>query len=132
MFNLFRRPPPADTDAEQAEYPLAGEVHGGADRSDTLDRVREALRQIYDPEIPVNIYDLGLIYGIDVDSQGRVAIRMTLTAPACPVAQTFPGTVAARVEEVPGVTHAHVELVWEPPWSPEHMTDEARLELGWL
>jgi FeS assembly SUF system protein len=92
-----------------------------------------ALRMVYDPEIPVNIYDLGLIYGLDVDAQNnRVHIQMTLTAPACPVAQTFPETVANAVREIAGVEDVNVELVWDPPWSQERMSEAARLELGML
>ena len=91
-----------------------------------------ALRTIYDPEIPVNIYDLGLVYGLDIDNSGRVDIRMTLTAPACPVAETFPGTVEQRLYEVPGVTEVRVELVWEPPWNPDRLSEDAKLSLGLL
>jgi FeS assembly SUF system protein len=98
------------------------------------DELREnliaALRTIYDPEIPVNIYDLGLIYGLDVDEQGKVEIAMTLTAPACPVAGTFPDTVESRLSEVPGVSEVHVELVWEPPWTMDRLPFEVKLELG--
>jgi len=94
------------------------------------DRVIAALRTIYDPELPVNIYDLGLIYGLDVDPVGSVAIRMTLTAPGCPVAQSFPGFVEHTVRQVEGVTAAHVELVWDPPWCQDQMSEAARLELG--
>lgn len=90
------------------------------------------LRTIYDPEIHVNILDLGLIYTLDIDEQGNVDIDMTLTAPACPVAGEFPGIVEGRVSEVPGVRSVHVELVWEPPWSIDSMTDEVKLELGLL
>lgn len=90
------------------------------------------LRTIYDPEISVNIFDLGLIYMLDIDPQGTVQIEMTLTAPACPVAGTFPGVVEGRVAEVPGVKSVHVELVWEPPWSVDSMSDEVKLELGLL
>ena len=94
------------------------------------EQVIDALRAIYDPELPVNIYDLGLIYTLEVDEQqGKVHIQMTLTAPGCPVAQTFPGTVECAVKEVPGVNEACVELVWDPPWSRERMTDDARLTL---
>ena len=89
-----------------------------------------ALRGVYDPEIPVNIYDLGLIYKVDIGDGGVVNIDMTLTAPGCPVAETFPGVVAQTVESVDGVTAAHVELVWDPPWTMDMMTEEARLELG--
>lgn len=93
--------------------------------------VIEALHGVYDPEIPVNIYDLGLIYGLDVDETvGRVDIRMTLTAPGCPVAASFPGVVERAVEAVAGVREAHVELVWDPPWTRERMSELARLELG--
>jgi FeS assembly SUF system protein len=91
-----------------------------------------ALRTIYDPEIPVNIYDLGLVYGLDVDAAGKVDIRMTLTAPACPVAETFPGTVEQRLYEVPGVTEVRVELVWEPAWNPDRLSEDAKLSLGLL
>jgi len=91
-----------------------------------------ALRTIYDPEIPVNIYDLGLIYQLDIDAKGRVDVRMTLTAPGCPVAATFPDTVEQRLYEVPGVTEARVELVWEPAWSPERLSEDAKLKLGLL
>ena len=102
-----------------------------ADESKSLDEnIVEALRGVYDPEIPVNIYDLGLIYKVDISDTGTVNIEMTLTAPGCPVAETFPGTVEQTVESVDGVTEAHVELVWDPPWTMEQMSEEARLELG--
>ncbi len=94
------------------------------------ERVIEALRQIRDPEIPINIYDLGLVYGLDIDDLGRVAIRMTLTAPGCPVAQTFPAQVEDAVEAVHGVSRAHVELVWEPRWDKSLLSEAARLQLG--
>jgi len=95
-------------------------------------QVQEALCQVYDPEIPVNIYDLGLIYRLDVDGQGRVDIDMTLTAPACPVAGTMPGLVAEAVKTVDGVSDARVTLVWDPPWSQDRMSEEALLQLGLL
>jgi len=96
-------------------------------------RVIAALRNVYDPEIPVNIYDLGLIYGLDIDeATGVVKVRMTLTAPACPVAESLPPTVADVVQTVDGVNDAEVELVWEPPWSTAMMTEAARLQLGML
>jgi len=91
-----------------------------------------ALRQVFDPEIPVNIYDLGLIYRVDISERGDVEIDRTLTAPGCPVAQEFPGMVEGEVCRVPGVKSAHVEIVWDPPWTPERMSDEAKLELGML
>ena len=93
-------------------------------------QVIEVLRTIYDPEIPVNIYDLGLIYEIHATEYGSVYIIMTLTTPGCPVAQSFPGTVQAHVMTVPGVKEAQVEIVWDPPWSQEQMSDAAKLQLG--
>src|SRR5947209_8198832 len=86
------------------------------------ERVTAALQGVYDPEIPVNIYELGLIYDLKVDPAGAVSIRMTLTSPACPVAGALPGEVQARVQAVPGVTSAKVELVWEPPWEMSRMS----------
>lgn len=107
---------------------------GNGSAGDSLrDAVIEALRTVHDPEIPVNIYDLGLIYGLAVDpDDGSVAISMTLTAPGCPVAATFPATVERVVGAVPGVGKAHVELVWDPPWTRERMSEAARLQLGML
>ena len=89
-----------------------------------------ALKTIFDPEIPVNIHDLGLIYDVAVDDKFHVMIQRTLTTPGCPVAQTFPGTVEQRVNEVEGVSDCTVELVWDPPWTQERMSEVARLELG--
>lgn len=94
--------------------------------------VMEALRGVYDPEIPVNIYDLGLIYDVEVDEFGFVEIDMTLTSPACPVAGTLPGEVENAVRTVPGVSDVHVELVWEPAWSMDRMSEGAKLELGFF
>jgi FeS assembly SUF system protein len=91
-----------------------------------------ALKTCYDPEIPVDIYELGLIYTIDVDGGGRATVRMTLTSPACPVAGSLPGEVEQKVRAVPGVSAASVELVWDPPWDKEMMTDEAKLRLGFF
>ena len=96
------------------------------------DAVIEALKEIYDPEIPVNIYDLGLIYGVEVTPDADVVITMTLTTPHCPVAESMPGEVELRASSVPGVRDAEVNLVWDPPWDPAKMSDEARLELGML
>ena len=95
-------------------------------------RVIAALRRIYDPEIPVNIYDLGLIYDLLVGDGGEVFVRMTLTAPNCPVAEGFPGMVEEALWMVEGVNEVKVELVWEPPWSLENMSEAARLQLGLL
>jgi FeS assembly SUF system protein len=96
----------------------------------TEEDVINAIRKVYDPEIPVSIYELGLIYGIDVDSDGEVVVRMTLTAPNCPAAQSLPAEVARRVEAVPGVTSANVEIVFDPPWDRSMMSEAAQLELG--
>lgn len=104
---------------------------GGAG-SDLQAAVIEALREIYDPEIPVNIYDLGLIYGVEVDDNADATVTMTLTTPHCPVAESMPGEVELRVSSVPGIRDAEVILVWEPAWGPHKMSDEARLELGML
>ena len=90
------------------------------------------LRTVFDPEIPVNIYDLGLIYDLDVDDAGKVTVQMTLTAPGCPVAQTFPGEVEGKLYTVPGVNEAVVDLVWDPPWDQERMSEAAKLQLGLL
>ena len=95
------------------------------------DAIIDAIKEIYDPEIPVNIYDLGLIYGVEVNA-GHALVTMTLTTPHCPVAESMPSEVELRVGAVPGVGDAEVVLVWDPPWDPAKMTDEARLELGML
>jgi FeS assembly SUF system protein len=113
--------------AQQPEGLAAGEP-GGA----LYEGVIAALREIFDPEIPVNIYDLGLIYGVDVTSEGAVAVTMTLTTPHCPVAESMPGEVEMRVAAVPGVRDAEVSLVWDPPWDPQKISDEAKIELGML
>ena len=94
------------------------------------DQVIEQLRNVYDPEIPVNIYELGLIYAVDVDAKGKVSIRMTLTSPMCPAAEALPPEVETRARGVAGVSDVAVELVWDPPWSPDRMSESARLELG--
>lgn len=96
------------------------------------DSIVEACRSVYDPEIPVNIYDLGLIYTIEINDESEVKVAMTLTAPGCPVAGEMPGWVAEAIEPLGGVKHVDVELVWEPPWGMDMMSDEARLELGFM
>ena len=113
-----------------AAQPEAGAVGGAG--SDLQADVIAALREIFDPEIPVNIYDLGLIYGVEVDDNRDATVTMTLTTPHCPVAETMPGEVELRVSSVPGIRDAEVVLVWEPAWGPHKMSDEARLELGML
>jgi FeS assembly SUF system protein len=92
--------------------------------------VLDAIATIFDPEIPVNIYELGLIYAVDIADDGAVKVEMTLTAPGCPSAQELPVQVREAVLAVPGVTSAEVETVWDPPWDPSRMTDEARLSLN--
>jgi FeS assembly SUF system protein len=113
--------------AQKPQGVTAGEPGG-----ELYEAVIEALKEIYDPEIPVNIYDLGLIYGVEVTAEGHAAVTMTLTTPHCPVAESMPGEVELRVGSVPGVGSADVNLVWDPPWDPQKMSDEAKLELGML
>jgi len=90
----------------------------------------EAVSKVFDPEIPVNIYELGLIYNLDVDSNNNVQVRMTLTAPACPAAQTIPIDVERRVREIPGINDVKVAVVWDPPWTRDKMSEAAKLTLG--
>jgi len=129
MFEFLKRRTAAE---DRKQTPAAAPVSGSMDLERLRTEVIDALKQVYDPEIPVNIYDLGLIYALELDQQGEVDIRMTLTAPGCPVAQTFPGTVENAVKSVPGVTDARVKLVWDPPWGRERMSEEALLQLGML
>jgi FeS assembly SUF system protein len=110
------------------EQPTKGEIDPGRIRAGVV----LALKDCYDPEIPVDVYELGLIYGIEVDAEGRVEIKMTLTSPACPVAGSLPGEVEQRVRAVAGVSEAEIELVWEPPWDREMMSEAAKLKLGFL
>jgi FeS assembly SUF system protein len=95
-------------------------------------KIIDALKTIFDPEIPVNIYDLGLIYAIDIDDEAHVEVKMTLTSPGCPVAQSMPLDVKDKVYSVEGVSSANVELVWDPPWTMENLSEEAKLQLGIL
>ena len=101
--------------------------------TDSLEqRVVSVLKTVYDPEIPVDIYELGLIYEVNVEQGGRVAVKMTLTSPACPVAGTLPGEVEAKVRSVDGVSDATIELVWDPPWDKEMMSEAAKVKLGFF
>jgi FeS assembly SUF system protein len=135
-------PPPkarVDSGFERKRDYLAGFLAGEAPEpqpvepgGDLYEAVIEALKEIYDPEIPVNIYDLGLIYDVKVSPDSDVKVEMTLTTPHCPVAESMPGEVEMRVLAVPGIRDAEVELVWDPPWDPQRMSDEAKLELGML
>jgi len=106
-------PPPAITEPDEIE-----------------NGVVEVLKTIFDPEIPVNIYELGLVYDVDVQAGGEVKITMTLTSPACPVAGSLPGEVQTKVEKVPGVAKAEIDLVWDPAWNPSLMSEAAKLQLG--
>jgi FeS assembly SUF system protein len=120
-------PPPAPTE----EAPQVGPV----DRAVTAElqpAIVEAVKTVYDPEIPVDIYELGLIYEIIADSARNVLVRMTLTSPACPSAQQLPSEVRYKVKALPGVTDAWVEIVWEPPWSKDRMSEAAKLSLGFF
>lgn len=126
--NAERRSGAAATDTEDAaERDLASDPVGALKI-----RVIEQIRTIYDPEIPVNIYDLGLIYAVDVDQGDEVVVTMTLTTPHCPVAEIMPAEVENMVRQVAGVGSARVNLVWDPPWDPSRMTEAAQLELGFL
>jgi FeS assembly SUF system protein len=135
-------PPPrarvSDTFERKRDY-LAGFLSGeseeepsGGPGGDLQASVVEALKSIYDPEIPVDIYELGLIYDVDISEDGDAVVTMTLTTPHCPVAESLPNEVELRVLSVPGIRDAEVKLVWDPPWDPSKMSDEARLELGML
>ena len=122
-------PPPSETPAPAPAPPEAF----AADPLNTLKfqpALVEAVSKVFDPEIPVNIYELGLVYGLDVDTNANVQVRMTLTAPACPAAQTIPIDVERRIREVPGVNGVKVKIVWDPPWTREKMSDAAKLSLG--
>lgn len=119
--------------AVEADAPEQAEGGRAPAVSNALEaRIVAAMESVYDPEIPVNIYELGLIYNVDIGPSGDVAIEMTLTSPACPVAGELPGEVETRVREVDGVSEVVVELVWDPPWTPDRMTEAARLELGMM
>jgi FeS assembly SUF system protein len=116
--------PPASTNETASLVPDAGKT------GELKPRIVDALRTVFDPEIPVNIWELGLIYDVSVDASGVAGIRMTLTAPGCPVAQSLPLEVAEKVKAVPGVTDAKVDVVWEPAWTKDRMSDVAKLQLG--
>jgi FeS assembly SUF system protein len=121
---------------ETAPFTLEGEGlepdAGGGDSRGLRDRIVMGLKTVYDPEIPLNIYDLGLVYDLDVTDDGQAHVRMTLTAPGCPVAGSLVQEVHDRVRATKGVRHAKTELVWDPPWTKDRLSFEARLELGLL
>ena len=115
---------------ETPETPETAEIVTVIDPAALENEIVEQLKSVFDPEIPVNIYELGLIYDVDIQPGGDVHIKMTLTSPACPVAGSLPGEVQRKVEEVPGVASADIELVWDPAWNPSMMSEAARLQLG--
>tara|TARA_Y100001934_G_C12257327_1_gene728195 strand:- start:412 stop:843 length:432 start_codon:yes stop_codon:yes gene_type:complete len=117
-------------DAGAKDNPPSVSLTSEAADETLLDRVIAGVREVYDPEIPLNIYDLGLIYRVDINEESQVAIDMTLTSPMCPVAGSLPGEVEMAARGVDGVAEVVVELVWDPPWGPEVMSEAARLELG--
>ena len=122
--------PSATTPAVPAGSETAGMVPDPERTAAVKPRIVEALSTVFDPEIPVNIYELGLIYDIIVDASSTVGIRMTLTAPACPAAQTLPVEVKNKVAQIPGVGGVKVDIVWDPPWDRDRMSDAAKLQLG--
>ena len=123
---------PEDSAANELSQSLADINPDAAKMAELRPQVVAALKTVYDPEIPVNIYELGLIYDVFVDADSRVGVRMTLTAPACPAAQSLPIEVRDKARSVPGVSEAKVEIVWDPPWTRDNMSEIAKLELGML
>lgn len=127
-----------DTAIERAQAILADEPAVAVERERQAEveqlgeKIIEALRTVHDPEIPVNIYDMGLIYKVDVEDDNRVLLDMTLTSPNCPVAETLPGEVEHKVAAVDGVSGCEVKIVWDPPWNPSMMSEDAQLELGMI
>lgn len=123
---------PPEPDVEEAFGGSGKDIEGPVDREALRERILETFKTIFDPEIPLNIYDLGLIYGFEVAEDGAVEIEMTLTAPGCPVAGMIVQEVAEKTGAVEGVRSSHVTLTWDPPWTKDRMSDEALLELGLL
>ena len=122
--------PPADAGAAVPTDQTAALVADAARTAELKPRILDAIRTVFDPEIPVNILELGLVYDVLVDADGVAGIRMTLTAPGCPAAQSLPVEVAHKVKAVAGVTDAKVDVVWDPPWTKDRMSDAAKLQLG--
>jgi FeS assembly SUF system protein len=123
---------PEDSPANAESQSVADITPDPAKMDELAPKVVEALQTVYDPEIPVNIYEMGLIYDVLVDANGQVGVKMTLTAPACPAAQSLPVEVRDKAKSVEGVTGAKVEIVWDPPWTKDRMSDAAKLQLGML
>lgn len=134
LFRSKKEEPAAQADALQGETDSAQSTQPVQvfDPEQIKEAVVEALRTVYDPEIPVNIYEMGLIYDIDVDAAGKVVVKMTLTSPGCPVAGSLLPEVEGKALMIPGVSDARAILVWEPPWSPDMMSEAAKLQLGLL
>jgi FeS assembly SUF system protein len=132
VISLADAPAAPEATPDAAPAPTAGFVRDPLNSLKFQSPIVEAISKVFDPEIPVNIYELGLIYDIDVDSSANVSIRMTLTAPACPSAQTIPLDVERRVRELAGLGDVKVEVVWDPPWTRERMSEAAKLALGML
>ena len=126
----LEQPVPTTTGAEAA--PTSSDQAPSAPVEALQEQIVAVLRTCHDPEIPVNIYELGLIYNVDVEEDGAVKIRMTLTSPACPAAGSLPPEVQAKVRAIPGVTRADLEVVFDPPWTPERMSEAARVQLGFF
>jgi FeS assembly SUF system protein len=117
---------------QDTKTPSAETAETSQPAADLRQQVIEVLRTCYDPEIPVDIYEMGLVYGIDVDPGGNVCVRMTLTSPACPVAGSLPPEVESKIKTLPGVSDVRVEVVWDPPWNPAMMSEAAKLTLGFF
>lgn len=134
LFKSGKKDPPGSVGPDPTPAAEAGPPEAAATEAPavTEEQVVEVLRSVYDPEIPVDIYEIGLIYGITIDPPGKVIIQMTLTSPGCPVAGSLPIEVEDKVLAIPGVTSVYVDLVWDPPWGPERMSEAARLQLGFL
>ena len=127
---VLQQPQDPEPGQEQGHPETRGLSHDAAKGAELTPRIIETLKTVFDPEIPVDIYELGLIYDIIVETSGAVGIRMTLTAPACPAAQSLPSEVKNKVAQVPGVTDVRVDVVWEPPWDRDRMSEAAKLQLG--
>ena len=123
---------PRGDQAEDAPDKTGAGAHPEGGSADLKERIVDVMKSIFDPEIPVNIYELGMVYDIDVDDDGNALVRMTLTSPTCPVAGTLPGEVEVKLNSVEGIKAGKVELVWEPPWTPEKMSEAAKLQLGMM
>jgi FeS assembly SUF system protein len=134
LFKSKKQDPPPEAKPQEKEDPQPTVAQPATlfSPDEIKQAVIEILGTVYDPEIPVNIYELGLVYDVDVDQGGTVVIRMTLTSPGCPVAASMPMEVESKVRLIPGVADAKIILVWDPPWDPGMMSEAAKLQLGFL